>query len=609
MRALIQRLNSYWLINAALFILVGSRYLPSDAFATPLASLFLVCQYLGQLPLIAFAICWLLPLLLSCLLPKRQLMAAIIAASLASVALIILTTDTFVYQLYHFHINGILLKMALGPAAGDLFKVSLLEWAKVFGLIGLIIGGQMALVYFIWSRPRLLKSRWSLSLLLVSVLSLTASHALHAYADAVGNTAILENAQSMPLYFGLTARRFIVKHHWLTPEQILAASKRPQRIATKSQPGSFHYPLSPLKITPPTKPMNILVIGIDAWRADSFSQGITPHIWQIAKNGLRFSNHFSGGNSTQAGVFSLFYALPSTYWKATYNRAIPPVLFDVLQQEKYRIGIFMSASMLQPPFYRNVFASIKPLPAETKGGTAWVRDKNITTNALRFIKQTHKPFFMFMFYDSAHAYDFPPHFKTPFKPWWHTIDHLKLSNHFERTPYFNRYKNSLYYIDGLVGKVLQSLRAKHLLKNTVIVFTADHGEEFNDNHQNYWGHSSNFSAAQTHVPLIIVWPGKKPQVISYKTSHFDLMPTLLKNVLGVRTPMNQYSVGHSLLKPGGRDVLVMGSYMFQGIVSQHQIVNLFPGGTYRLTDDKLHPAKQLNVIAMGKALRQIRRFY
>ncbi|MDP2514042.1 sulfatase-like hydrolase/transferase [Photobacterium damselae subsp. piscicida] len=50
----------------------------------------------------------------------------------------------------------------------------------------------------------------------------------------------------------------------------------------------------------------------------------------------------------------------------------------------------------------------------------------------------------------------------------------------------NRYKNALFYIDGLIAKVL-----KHIdLQNTIIVITSDHGQEFNDNKQNYWGHSA-----------------------------------------------------------------------------------------------------------------------
>ncbi|WP_306686870.1 sulfatase-like hydrolase/transferase [Candidatus Coxiella mudrowiae] len=56
-----------------------------------------------------------------------------------------------------------------------------------------------------------------------------------------------------------------------------------------------------------------------------------------------------------------------------------------------------------------------------------------------------------------------------------------------RYPYLNRYRNAAHFDDALVGQVLQALKGHQLLKNTIVIITADHGEEFNENHQNYWG--------------------------------------------------------------------------------------------------------------------------
>lgn len=52
-------------------------------------------------------------------------------------------------------------------------------------------------------------------------------------------------------------------------------------------------------------------------------------------------------------------------------------------------------------------------------------------------------------------------------------------------------------------------------------------------------------------PLVIHWPGKKPANIEYMTSHLDLVPTLLPEVLGCENPTEDYSVGMSIWKEAG----------------------------------------------------------
>lgn len=70
-----------------------------------------------------------------------------------------------------------------------------------------------------------------------------------------------------------------------------------------------------------------------------------------------------------------------------------------------------------------------------------------------------KPYFGFLFYDSAHAADFPSSMTPPFTPYWERVDHIKLNNDFDPEPYHNRYRNALYYADSLIGKVLEQLQA------------------------------------------------------------------------------------------------------------------------------------------------------
>jgi arylsulfatase A-like enzyme len=90
----------------------------------------------------------------------------------------------------------------------------------------------------------------------------------------------------------------------------------------------------------------------------------------------------------------------------------------------------------------------------------------------------------------------------------------------------NYYYNCIRDCDQQVARVLDSLKTNGMDKNTIIVFTADHGE-LGGNHQ-MRGKGNCAYRQQNHLPLMIVHPaypgGKTCQAV---TSQIDLAPTLL----------------------------------------------------------------------------------
>src|SRR5699024_3018392 len=145
----------------------------------------------------------------------------------------------------------------------------------------------------------------------------------------------------------------------------------------------------------------------------------------------------------------------------------------------------------------------------------------------------------------------------PFQPSWESVNFLTLDENTDPEPFFNLYKNSVHFVDSLVGKALDKLRAQGLMDDTRIVITGDHGQEFDDTGLGYWGHNGNYSRFQTKVPLVIHWPGKGSGRVEYFTSHFDIAPTLMKRVLGVDNAFDATSVGRDLFKAGGRLPVIM----------------------------------------------------
>ncbi|MDO8549939.1 MAG: sulfatase [Ignavibacteria bacterium] len=73
------------------------------------------------------------------------------------------------------------------------------------------------------------------------------------------------------------------------------------------------------------------------------------------------------------------------------------------------------------------------------------------------------------------------------------------------------YDESIHDMDQKLSKLFELVSNPKLSKNTILIITADHGQEFME-HGHYY-HSNNLFQASTRVPLIIHIPGVKPKKI------------------------------------------------------------------------------------------------
>jgi arylsulfatase A-like enzyme/uncharacterized membrane protein YbhN (UPF0104 family) len=99
------------------------------------------------------------------------------------------------------------------------------------------------------------------------------------------------------------------------------------------------------------------------------------------------------------------------------------------------------------------------------------------------------------------------------------------------------YRGEIEYLDGNFGKLLDRLEAAGVYDDTVIVLTADHGEEFHD-HGGFW-HGLTLYDEQIHVPLVIKWAngvdGPSNGADSGIARLIDVGPTIL-GTAGVPVP-------------------------------------------------------------------------
>ncbi|MCZ2723525.1 sulfatase-like hydrolase/transferase [Marinomonas sp. 15G1-11] len=442
-------------------------------------------------------------------------------------------------------------------------------------------------------------------MILISFLS---ANAIHVWFDAHGNTEIRGMTRHLPLYQPATAVRFMAKQGWIDAHQV----NQQASLKRNHSNSDLSYPKAPF-LTNISEQPNIIFIAIDAWRADTFDRDTTPNTFQLTKdkNAQYFKDHHSGGNVTKGGIFSLFYALPPTYWDAFTAAQQAPVFFQTLQNAGYNTGIFGSGPLINPSFHRNVFSSIENLTTMTEGDTASQRDIQMVSNFQTFLDQNQQePFVGFLFFDAAHGYAPPEDYEPKFTPYWDRVDHIKLGPDFDPVPYKNRYKTALHFVDSQIKNVIEDLKQRDLYNNSIIIITSDHGEEFNETKLNYWGHGSNFTPNQTQVPLLIIWPEKSAQTIEYRTSHYDIVPTLLQEAFKVTEPMESYSSGHSLFKEGGRDWLLVHSYFNYGVIMKDRIITTYPTGQYEVTDINLQPSElPMPAATTIEVLNEISQFY
>jgi arylsulfatase A-like enzyme len=105
-----------------------------------------------------------------------------------------------------------------------------------------------------------------------------------------------------------------------------------------------------------------------------------------------------------------------------------------------------------------------------------------------------------------------------------------------RRHYMAVYYAMISWVDEMVGRILDELKAQGLEENTIVVFTADHGE-FCFEH-NLFKKDLVLLESLLHVPFLVRWPrGLKPRVVGQDVlmEEVDVMPTLLE-LMGVEIP-------------------------------------------------------------------------
>ncbi len=605
----------HWVLNLCIFntlLLWCSSFAPAYTApkpVSPIAKLFYWSTYLAH-PFILSALASVILFFLA-LTIRSSYWFIPMGSALNMLMIIFLIANSVVYAKYRFNINGAIFNLVLGKGGGEVVQPSRREYGLFFSLMFLVFFTVVAIQTAFWKIAQFhfsgeyayaifypILSIYLFNQALYFILSLQGRH------QALQYTVKFYEYDAFSIYFWLYAIgiRFHTRQN---------ADNNALRKVINHQ-GPLDYPKKTLVQTRQDTPLNVLIIIVDAWRFDMLCQETMPKVYAFSKDNEVFTNHWSSGNTTQPGVFGLFYSLTPNYWHTCKKYHKTPLLLDVALDMHYASAIYASATLLNPAFHKTIFARVPHLRLFTPGNNPLQRDKKITEDMLNFLNKRDKnqPFFGFLFYDSAHGYYAIPelqHHFTPAKP----INHITMNQKTDPAPCKNLYRNALYAIDEQIALVLEQLKKDDLLDKTCIMITGDHGQEFNDLNKNFWEHPSNFSRYQVQVPFILHYPGRAPAVHNYFTTHYDVAPTLLQHVFGIQNPSKDYSIGTDLLKKQHETFLVVGNYTNFGVISHHYITHLQRDGHYQIFDKEMNHEedKTLETYTKTHTLEVMSRFF
>ena len=313
------------------------------------------------------------------------------------------------------------------------------------------------------------------------------------------------------------------------------------------------------KLAPTANRPNVILVTISSLRADhvsslAYDRRTTPNFDKFAKDNILFTNAFATSSWQMPAVGSIFTSLYPTDHGATHinNKLNAKVqtLADILRANGYYTAGFGCNPRLSADygfdkgfdFYDDY--SVSMILSSLSFGQADSIDINkrrtndlVNDAVVRWLqKNTHNPFFLSVhYYDNHWDYLPPAPYNTLFDPdYAGDIDGTEIA----REPLYSNmpsdkdvehiialYDGQIRQTDHDLGELLDFLKEQDRFKDSIIIVTGDHGEQFYEH-----GHTSHHGIFDEliHIPLAISVPvPNDPRIVTSFASGVDIMPTIL----------------------------------------------------------------------------------
>jgi arylsulfatase A-like enzyme len=293
-----------------------------------------------------------------------------------------------------------------------------------------------------------------------------------------------------------------------------------------------------------TKGMNIVVITVDALRADMLAPDAAdredfPTLSKLLADSVWFTRAFSPASGTDVSLATLLSGrhdpfqplettLPEALQKsgmATYA-ALPNEVLRYAGETMLERGMTKVATIYTDWDSKDVGDHVSAA-ATTKEGLRWIDDA----------ATSGKPTLIWLHYFDVHEH--------------HQIkvsDSMLSTVHPGTAPKEHGYRALLRGIDTEVGRVLAELDAKSLSDKTIIVFASDHGESLGEEKRLLDTHGKVTYAPLVRIPIAFHIPGVTPGQRTEQVSLVDIAPTLL-SLTGISddAPLDGHDLVPSLL--------------------------------------------------------------
>jgi arylsulfatase A-like enzyme len=277
------------------------------------------------------------------------------------------------------------------------------------------------------------------------------------------------------------------------------------------------------KATRPRKPLNVILITIDALRADmpwaGYARDIAPNLTRLAKESVVFENHRATTSFTAQSVPAMLSGrLASTLYRSGYffagysdaNEFFP----EALQANgKKTLAVHSHMYFNRGKGLNQGFSSWEMVPGISYNERT---DEHVTSEKSTALLQT-------LLADQKNT-------KPGFFAWAHYTDpHADYQTHSECKSFGSsqrdKYDNEVCYTDLHIGKFLSWAEKQPFWTETALIVSADHGEAFGEHGLNE--HAHELYEELVRVPMLMRIPGVSPQRIQTAHSHLDLAPSIM----------------------------------------------------------------------------------
>jgi glucan phosphoethanolaminetransferase (alkaline phosphatase superfamily) len=313
---------------------------------------------------------------------------------------------------------------------------------------------------------------------------------------------------------------------------------------------------------------DLFLFVVESLRADYLTEEVTPTLAQFRKESYCFENALSNANCTHKSWFSIFYSMYPFYWtkyapKQWKQGGIP---LSLLKKMGYQIHVYASSRLGYYGMDERLFGEKRHLVEElhefrsseslSPADTDQMAIQNLCKDLEDSPQKGGRIFIVFL--DGTHfGYSWPKEKKASFLPMSEGLNYVEIIGKRRSVELIqNRYKNALSAIDDLFKEFQQTMVRLEMWEDAAVVFTADHGEEFNEFGCMF--HASHLSLPQLHIPLYLKLDRglmSNGLDLTRRASQIDIFPTLLHYLTGEDLG-GSFFHGESLLSPPKKDYTI-----------------------------------------------------